>query len=442
MKLANFEPLGPAEQRLVDWLKAGRRGPCDISEALPPENTSEVRLRATLIRYLALGGCDACRPPETGLRVRGAWIDGNDERGKSTKGLDFQGASLPGELTLYSCRIPDLILLNSAQMTNLYLNGSKLDAGMIADGLKVKENVGLYGIESDTSINLRGAKIPGTLYLLGNAKIKGTLSLMAAEIGAIEDDKASWPGRINLNRCRYGAFVGNAAPTDAKSRLDWLSRIPTQPGEFLPDAYEHCAKVLREMGHSKDARLILIKKDQLQLETIFLKNSKRFGSWEKQYYFFRSSVDAIWRFSTGYGREPLRALRPLGLFWAIGTLIFFITASNGQIKPNLPQMQIHPAWVDCGATGARWRGDKETQVDCFLAQPEGRSYPRFNALIYSADTLLPVVSLEMQSYWIPDDTQPFGKYARWYLWFHIIAGWALTLLAVAGFSGLIKTDSK
>lgn len=84
---------------------------------------------------------------------------------------------------------------------------------------------------------------------------------------------------------------------------------------------------------------------------------------------------------------------------------------------------------------------EETQLDCFLRQPEAAAYPRFDPLIYSADTLLPIVSLEMQSYWIPDDRKPIGKTARLYLWLHIFAGWGLTLLAVAGFSGLIKTDN-
>jgi hypothetical protein len=116
-------------------------------------------------------------------------------------------------------------------------------------------------------------------------------------------------------------------------------------------------------------------------------------------------------------------------------------AQRGEIKPNLPQIQVHPAWVQCAPDGAR-RAGHVSQPACFAAQPEGQSYPRFNALIHSADTLFPVVTLEMQSYWIPDDSRPFGRYARSYLWAHIAMGWALTLLAVAGFSGLIKTDSK
>ena len=63
-----------------------------------------------------------------------------------------------------------------------------------------------------------------------------------------------------------------------------------------------------------------------------------------------------------------------------------------------------------------------------------------SALIYSADTLLPVVSMEMQDFWLPDERDGFGWWARVYLWVHIAVGWALSLAAVAGFSGLIKTD--
>ena len=71
---------------------------------------------------------------------------------------------------------------------------------------------------------------------------------------------------------------------------------------------------------------------------------------------------------------------------------------------------------------------------------EAASYPRFNSLVYSADTLLPIVSLEMQGFWIPDERTTRGQVARVYLWVHIAVGWALSLLAVAGFSGLVKSD--
>ena len=84
-------------------------------------------------------------------------------------------------------------------------------------------------------------------------------------------------------------------------------------------------------------------------------------------------------------------------------------------------------------------GDR-SQLDCFLAQPEAQSYPAFRSGIYSADTLLPIVHLEMQEFWIPDGDHPVGRWARSFLWLQIAMGWALSLLAVAGFSGLVKSD--
>lgn len=245
MKLAEFEPLGPAEQKLVDWLTPGHRGLCVISDGVPKAETPETRIGARLIRYLALGGCDACRPPETGVQVQGAWIAGDDVRGAETKGLDFEGATLPGDLALIACRIPDPILLRSARVRNLFLNRSHLNAGIAGDRLQAEGDVFLPGAEVDGTVRLPGAqiggdldcadaklrsrgealladgtRITGTLLLREGAELAAELSLSAAEIGAISDDPACWPPRIDLDRCRYGAILGNAAPTDAKSRLD------------------------------------------------------------------------------------------------------------------------------------------------------------------------------------------------------------------------------
>ena len=70
-----------------------------------------------------------------------------------------------------------------------------------------------------------------------------------------------------------------------------------------------------------------------------------------------------------------------------------------------------------------------------------KSYPAFNPIIYSVDTLLPIVDLEMQGAWIPDARASWwGIGARVYLWLHIALGWFFSLLAVAGFSGLIKPE--
>jgi hypothetical protein len=126
-------------------------------------------------------------------------------------------------------------------------------------------------------------------------------------------------------------------------------------------------------------------------------------------------------------------------FLLLGWFIFALAGGHGAIKPNTPVILRADEWVQCDPKGAH-RAAGETQLACFLRQSQALSYPRFNAFVYSADTLLPIVSLEMQGFWIPDDAVWRGWLARYYLWFHITVGWALSLLAVAGFSGLVKSD--
>lgn len=479
--LADFGELRPAEARLVEWLQAGNRKTCEISGCVPDSATEDVTLRATFIRYLALGGCDACRLPETGLRVRGAYIAGDETLSGSTNGLDFEGASLPGDLALRKCHIPDPIILRSTQMKNLFLEGTLLKAAIRGDRLLVEGGVFLGGSTITGTVKLLGARltgdlsctaakltaeglslacdsaeISGNLFLRKEAIVSGTVSLINATFGAISDDPNCWPDRIELDRCRYGAFLGNNTPTDARNRLDWLSRIPNPPGEFKPDPYEQCAKVLREMGHGAEATKILIEKERLQRkarrERIAHNLAQARDNWANSpkqdglrlhtdrvigHWLHLTSLrvwDAILGAVVGYGRKPQNAGAWALAMLVIGFLVFANAAGHGAIKPNLPQIQLNPAWFNCAT-------DPRGQLDCFLNHPDAASYPRFNAFIYSADTLIPVVSLEMQSYWIPDDRSDRGMLARGYLWFHIAMGWALTLLAVAGFSGLIKTDN-
>ncbi len=582
--LADFEPLRPAEAELVKELQKGNRKTTEISGGVPDDKNKTLNLRATFIRYLALGGCEDCRLPETGLRVAGAYIDGDEENSEDTKGLDLEGATLPHDLGLFDCRIPDPIILRSAKIKNFFLNGSDVKAEIMADGLQTEGSISLGsttiggevrllgaklggsldcdgsnlkaenkalscdGMQAEGGVFLRKATIEGKVRLLGarlggnlscigaalqakgnalscdrmrvegsvflsgatiagevrllgarlggnldcegaklqavndalccdgakvagaffwreGAEASGCIDLNDASFGSICDDRASWPPELRLDRCRYGAFLGGS-PTDAQGRIDWLAlQQPKKYGQdFWPDPYEHCAKVLREMGHGADAREILIEKERLQRmadrareerELVALRGkvaeplerTKAFKRKAKIAYgaarlWAKRKWDNALGFLVGYGRKPLDALwRGLLPMWVFGTVAFFLVSWMGEIKPNLPQIQVHPSWVECAEYGARRWASHTTQVACFRAQPEGESYPHFNALFYSADTLFPVVSLEMQSYWIPDDTKPFGMLARWYLWFHIAMGWALTLLAVAGFSGLIKTDN-
>ncbi|ARE39803.1 hypothetical protein RGUI_1662 [Rhodovulum sp. P5] len=160
--------------------------------------------------------------------------------------------------------------------------------------------------------------------------------------------------------------------------------------------------------------------------------------------------DVVLAGTVRYGRQPFLAFAWLFGLWALGVVVFQQAAERDAIKPNNAFVLRSAEWAAChpGYTNQGTdpklapRNSGTTQLACFLQQPEAQSYPRFNPWVYSADTLLPIVDLEMQGFWIPDETaSALGRGARYFLWAQIALGWALSLLAVAGFSGLVKTDS-
>lgn len=154
-----------------------------------------------------------------------------------------------------------------------------------------------------------------------------------------------------------------------------------------------------------------------------------------------------------YGRQPLLAFVWLAFFWGLGVAVFWYAESTGAFKPNTAVVLRSPEWILCGfgksdqrflvSTQALANGQAEpgqTQLACFRERWEASSYPYFNAWMYSLDTLLPVLDVGQKSFWRPDPTKPNGRFASAYFYFESIVGWALSLLAVAGFSGLVKSS--
>jgi hypothetical protein len=298
------------------------------------------------------------------------------------------------------------------------------------------------------ALDMSRALIKGAFFLRGGARIAGALSMTGASIGTIHDEAASWPakGDLLLNRCRYGAFI--AAPVDAQSRIDWLSRqAPERWGEdFWPQPYEQLAAVFREMGHGEDSRRVLIVKERLQ------RRARRARARNPLWRAVLTLTDGFLGVTLVYGRQPLLAFLWLIMFWLLGVGIFGMAEVAGAFKPNNAVVLRSPEWTLCGVprTGERLLGSPplaaqgraapgQSQLACYREQGEASSYPAFNPWFYSLDTLLPVLDLGQKSFWRPNPIGSHGKLAINYFYFQAIVGWALSLLAVAGFSGLVKS---
>jgi hypothetical protein len=380
--------------------------------------------------------------------LRGAIVNG---------GISLFGARLGMDLNASTCTIthPERVALNA--------EGIEVQGSVQFISAKVQGEIRMIGahVEGDVeftdtkivnpghdALQINRAVIDGGLFLRGGATVSGTFDLSGASVGTFHDKLDCWPGHgdILLNRCLYNGFIGGSV--DAESRLEWLGRqSPERWGqEFWPQPYEQLAKVFESMGHDEHARAVLIVKERLQ------RKARRERARNP---FMRAMLwlmDATLGVTVRYGRQPLLALVWLMFFWGLGVAVFGIAESRSAFKPASAVVLRSPEWTMCGVatTGERLlmpgqqsvRGRAapgQSQLDCFRAQHEASSYPEFNPWMYSLDALFGVMELEQKTFWRPDPAKPWGGLAISYFYFQTIVGWFLTLLAVAGFSGLVKS---
>lgn len=434
-------------------------------------------------RWVDLTRCRFDKP----LHLRGAALDGLTLDEAEAPGLRLSRVELRGDLRLRGAKIVGETTLRGARIGgDLIALNARLDrAGSVAieaDGLRVGGSVFLSGAEirgaarfldariarhlacigcrisrpGSKALRLDGARIGGVFFLRRGARIEGALDLTAARIGALSDDPDCWPapGDLLLNRCDYGGLTGG--PVDAASRLDWLARMdPAARGRgFQPQPYCHLARTLRRMGHECDARTVLIEKERRARahararlsgalrEAIARRraapNAERRLAAGAPIPRLRLTLalarlrDAALDLVVGHGHAPARALIWALPFWLIGAGVFHYAWTQDAMKPRDPRLLGAPAWVLCQ--------DAPSRLSCYLSSPEGASYPRFQPLLYALDALAPVVDLRQEEFWLPADERPVGRAARAWGWAHTLAGWALTLLAAAGISGVVKKD--
>ncbi len=384
-----------------------------------------------------------------GVLLRGAKIRG---------GLAVPGARIGGDLDLIGATLdrPDGLALESDSVQvdgDVALRLAAVSGGVSLVTARIGGDVDLTGAHisraGDMAVNLNRATAKGALFLRSGARIEGALSLNGANFGAIVDEPACWPakGDLLLNRCLYGALLGGAV--ESTTRLDWLSRqTPERWGEdFWPQPYEQLATVLGEMGHDEDKRRVLIEKERL---------ARRARRGRASYGVTRALLavkDAAMGVSTGYGRLPLLALVWIFAIWGIGAGVYAYLDHEHAMRPNAPVILRSPEWVLCavpadsratlpslGQERAGLAQPGEAQLACYRRQPEASAYPKFNAAMLSADAIVPGLGSGQKDYWSPDTRSAHGYAGKWFMYFQTVAGLALGLLAVAGFSGIVKSN--
>lgn len=393
---------------------------------------------------LAADGIDA----PGGLLLRGATVDGV---------VSFEGARVGADLDLTGARLEnvggdvlraesvfvrgDVLLRQGTMLGRCLLTGARVGGDVDLGG-------GRFSAPGAEAVLLNRAAVDGALMIRDGARLEGLLNLNGTRVDALVDAVESWPGPgdLALNRFIYAGLL--TAPSDAALRLDWLSRQdPARWGEdFWPQPYEQLAAVLAASGHGDDAQRVLVERERLQ------RRARRARAKPWLWRVVLRLSDAILQVTIGYGNRPLRAFGWLGLLWIVGAAAFAAADVEGAMRPAPFVVQRAPEWVLCGISaeataelaslGLARRGlaaPGETQTECWRRQPEAQAFIAFNAWMFALDTLVPAVQTGQTEAWAPDQRVPFGMAVKTLAYALTILGWALGLLAVAGFSGIVRS---
>ena len=166
-KLADFEPLLPAEEKLRRCATRGEDCEVDgFNGKRPEKSTTKNKVRAAFLRYMILGGCEKSPVHARGINLYGAYVMCRDD-GPNGKCLDLEAATINREMGLFDCHIDGSLILRSASAKNLYLTGSCVEE-IEADWLETSSSIVLRGgFKASGEVRFIGAKLGGDLSCIG-----------------------------------------------------------------------------------------------------------------------------------------------------------------------------------------------------------------------------------------------------------------------------------
>lgn len=359
-------------------------------------------------------------------------------------GALFQGANIKGELFLADARIAGYLAFGGGRFINPGHWAIRAPNARVGGNLTFKisedgyaphgqktvieggakfDRTRIEGALAWTNLELRGPGpdgAKGAIFSFADAAISGavkargfitqqdaTIDASGASCAALDDDlKTGWGvegAKLDLDGFAYQRI--DSENERWGQRLKWLGRT----GRFSPQPFTHAAQVYARAGRREDARRILL----AQHDRRTVAASAGPITW---------LLSSLFGLIAGYGLAPIRIVRALALFLALGVV--------GVLTMNAQGALVTPRGTQCNGA----------------VEPA----------LYAIDVALPVIDLGQESRCGPGRTAraelsagaPIGdtdwrlfEGAALWKWAHAlyaILGAILTALAVITFSGVMK----
>lgn len=262
-------------------------------------------------------------------------------------------------------------------------------------------------------------------YKYCDPKISGCVCLSHAAIGQLNDGDCLWPADYRLDHFTYNTF-GSFADTSLPQRITWVSNESGE--EFHQQPYEHLAYVFRQKGLNEYVKAILIRKRDERAKV-----SKT--NWISRI------PHVLLKYIIAYGYRPYRIIWFLLGLALLGWITFAWANRLGHMVPSRDSIYANECYLS-PITSRDCQGWIEITSE--TAVPD--NYPELVPLVYAIESTIPIVHLGQTDYWRPayDTSDALWSQAGWYFivyqWIHIVLGWVLSTVAVAGLTGLARRE--
>ena len=367
-------------------------------------------------------------------------------------GLTCSGAHLTAATQGGNALVADLAKIGGDTCLNSGFKavGSVRFASAQVDGSLRLDGADLVARADAVALDATGAQVTRELVWAPSQQVHGTVSLEDAQIGQLEDDwrngraaSGYWP-RADRGRLKLGGFTYSRIDQEKvrlDQRLTWIGSLPepepspgmirklrdaivdlaaTRRGRedmrtwrkdrkdfgFTPQPYEQLATVYQQAGHDSEARAVAIarRRDLRRYGTITRRRA--FGNW---------LLDK----TIQYGYQTWRAVVGIAVLYVVIFLLFLYAQHRGGLMVPVGSTAGLPAPPDA--------------AHCMS------DYPCYYPAGYAIDTVIPLVNVHQASNWAPDGSRPFGWLWVYASWAGTVFGWAFATLAVAGYTGLVRS---
>jgi hypothetical protein len=225
----------------------------------------------------------------------------------------------------------------------------------------------------------------------------------------------------NYRRLSFLAGSGISRPKAGSDDADALTLIRAYTKVlFSEEPYMVLATSQAESGRSREARrtLITMNDDECTYSNM---------PWLRQ----------KWKHLTGvvvkYGYEVHRAALWLGITFAVACALVFI----GQLQNSFIPVQPGVAELNAAVRGDQNSIESQERISkSALPSACDDIYPCFNAIVYTADTMIPIVNFHQNEFW-----QPRGAWwGRTLFVMLTVAAWLLTTILISGLSSLARRE--